>query len=178
MPIIVSGNAFRWFFSEQGTINTLLVSVGLISEPIHWLTDPSLVLFSLVIMSIWIGGPFNFVLLHTALRGVPSELYEVAAIDGAVGWQKLIYITIPVIKPVILVVLMLGTGYTMKTFNLVWITTEGGPANASHLFSTLAYQVTFRQYRFGFGASITNIMTLIILLLVFVYLLVGERRHR
>ncbi|MGQ9629312.1 MAG: carbohydrate ABC transporter permease [bacterium] len=169
LPLIASASVFKWFFSEQGTVNSLLLTMGLIRRPISWLTSPSIVIWTVTLVNIWLGIPFNFVLLHTGLRGIPSELYEAASVDGASGWQKTIYITIPLLKPVMIVVLMLGTIYTMKHFDIVWITTQGGPGNASHLFSTLSYQLAFRQYQFGFGAAIANVMVLIISILVLIY---------
>lgn len=176
LPLIVSAGAARWFFSEQGTINSLLLGMGLIADPINWLTNPSIVIWTIILVNIWIGIPFNFVLLHTGIRGIPTELYEVADIDGANRWQKLLYITVPMLKPVILIVLMLGTVYTIKHFDIVWIATQGGPANASHLFSTLSYQLAFRQYQFGLGAAVANIMVIIVLFLVVGYLFLSKER--
>lgn len=163
LPLIVSASAYRFFFSEQGIVNGLLLSLKLISAPINWLTDPSLVIWTVTFINIWIGIPFNFVLLHTGLKDVPKELYEAAEVDGAKGWQKLLYIIIPILKPVILTVLMMGTVYTIKHFDIVWIATQGGPANSSHLLSTLSYKLAFRDYEFGLGAATANVMVVIIL---------------
>lgn len=177
LPLIVSASAYRFFFSEQGIVNGLLLSLKLISAPINWLTDPSLVIWTLTFINIWIGIPFNFVLLHTGLKDVPKELYEAAEVDGAKGWQKLLYIIIPILKPVILTVLMMGTVYTIKHFDIVWIATQGGPANSSHLLSTLSYKLAFRDYEFGLGAATANVMVVIILFLVLGFgLLSNERR--
>ena len=117
-------------------------------------------------INIWIGIPFNYILLHTGLKEIPIELYEAASVDGAKGWHKLIYITIPMLKYVIITVLMLGFVYTIKHFDIVWIATQGGPANSSHLLSTLSYQLAFREYRFGMGAAVANVMVVIILIIV------------
>ncbi|NLY91960.1 MAG: sugar ABC transporter permease [Firmicutes bacterium] len=177
LPLIVSASAYRFFFSEQGIVNGLLLSLKLISAPINWLTDPSLVIWTVTFINIWIGIPFNFVLLHTGLKDVPKELYEAAEVDGAKGWQKLLYIIIPILKPVILTVLMMGTVYTIKHFDIVWIATQGGPANSSHLLSTLSYKLAFRDYEFGLGAATANVMVVIILFLVLGFgLLSNERR--
>lgn len=177
LPLIVSASAYRFFFSEQGIVNGLLLSLKLISAPINWLTDPSLVIWTVTFINIWIGIPFNFVLLHTGLKDVPKDLYEAAEVDGAKGWQRLLYIVIPILKPVILTVLMMGTVYTIKHFDIVWIATQGGPANSSHLLSTLSYKLAFRDYEFGLGAATANVMVVIILLLVLGFgLLSNERR--
>ena len=167
LPLIVSANAFKFFFSEQGIINAFLLSNNLITDPINWLTNPNLVIWTLTIINIWIGIPFNYVLLHTGLKEIPVELYEAASVDGAKGWHKLIYITVPMLKYVIITVLMLGFVYTIKHFDIVWIATQGGPANSSHLLSTLSYQLAFREYLFGMGSAVANIMVVIILAIVF-----------
>lgn len=168
LPLIVSANAFRFFFSSQGLVNGLLLNWGLISAPINWLTNPSLVIWTLIFINIWIGIPFNFVLLHAGLKEIPVELYEAAEVDGANWWQKLIYITISTLKPVIFTVLMLGIVYTVKHFDIVWIATRGGPANSSHLLSTLSYQLAFREYNFGFAAAVSNYMLFIIFIILFI----------
>ncbi len=166
LPLIVSANAFRFFFSEQGIVNAFLLSHNVIDKPIGWLTNPNLVIWTLTMINIWIGIPFNYILLHTGLKEIPIELYEAASVDGAKGWHKLIYITIPMLKYVIITVLMLGFVYTIKHFDIVWIATQGGPANSSHLLSTLSYQLAFREYRFGMGAAVANVMVVIILIIV------------
>lgn len=176
LPLLVSASAYRFFFAEQGIVNSLLISFKYIAAPINWLTDSSLVIWTVTLINIWIGIPFNFVLLHTGLKEIPKDLYEAAAVDGAKGWQRLLYITIPMLKPVTITVLMLGTVYTMKHFDVVWIATQGGPANASHLLSTLSYQFAFREYRFGLGSATTNVMVLIILLLVGGFSLFSKER--
>lgn len=168
-PLIVSASFFKWFMSEDGTINTVLKSIGFIDSSIGWLTDPSVVMWSVVAINVWLGVPFVFILLHTGLKNISQDLYEAANIDGASGFQKTFYITIPCLKPVILVTLMLGTVYTVKHFDIVWITTQGGPGNASHLFSTLSYQLALRDYQFSSGAVVANIMVLFVMGLVYLY---------
>jgi multiple sugar transport system permease protein len=99
------------------------------------------------------------------MRSIPIEVYEAAKIDGANSWKRMVHITLPMLKPVSAAVLMLGTIYTVKVFDLVWIMTGGGPANGTHLLSTYAYQVGFSLLNFGEAAAIATLMVLLVLLL-------------
>lgn len=161
LPIIVSGSFFRWLFDDQGMLNGFLHSWGLIDKPIAWITSAILPIFSVSIANIWLGIPFSFVLLYTGLRGIPSELHESADIDGANWWQKVLFIDIPLLKPVIVTTLTLGCIFTVKVFDLVWIITKGGPGGASHLLSTLSYSLAFDEFDFGKSSAVLVIMLLL-----------------
>lgn len=163
IPILVSGTVFKLFFMDMGLINRLLLSFKLISKVIPWITDGNVAIYSLIIANIWLGIPFNFIMLYTGLKGISEELYEASEIDGAVGIKKTLYITVPLLKPVIISTLLLGAIFTIKVFDLVWIITGGGPGNASHLFSTYSYQLAFGNYNFGLGSAVSVIMILIII---------------
>ena len=99
------------------------------------------------------------------MRSIPEDVYEAAKIDGASFWERVAYITMPLLKPVSVAVLMLGTIYTVKVFDVVWIMTGGGPANGTHLLSTYAYQVGFSVLNFGEAAAIATLLVLLVLLL-------------
>jgi len=161
LPIIVSGSFFRWLFSGRGMLNGFLLSWGLIDKPIHWITSQILPLFSVTIANIWLGIPFSFVLLYTGLTAIPLELFESAEIDGANWWQKVIFITVPLLRPVIIATLTLGSILTVKVFDLVWIITRGGPGEVSHLLSTLSYSLAFDKFQFGKASSVLVIMLLL-----------------
>lgn len=162
IPIVSSANVFRWLLNVNGPLNFALIGFGLTSQPVGWLTEPAYAIWAVTIANIWIGIPFNFVLLYTGLQGVPAEQYEAARIDGANAWNSLVYITLPWLKPVIASVLLLGTIYTSKVFDVVWIMTKGGPANASQVLATYTYQWSFDLYHFGPGSASAAIMFLII----------------
>lgn len=163
IPIVVSGAVFRWFFSgETGLVNCLLIGLGILEKPIPWLTNPSIVIYTLTLANIWLGIPFNFIMLFTGLQAIPLELYECAKVDGANEWQTMWYITIPLLRPMAILTILLGTIYTIKVFDLVWIMTAGGPGGASHLFTTLAYHFAFQRFRFGYSSAVVIIMMLII----------------
>ncbi len=162
-PSIVYGEFFRFLFGTDGILNNVLMSVGFIHDPINWITSSTLTIFSLTIANIWLGIPFNFALIYTGMKGLPAEVLEAADIDGASRRQKILYVILPMLKPVVFVTLMLGTIYTVKVFDLVWIVTQGGPANSSQLFSTLSYTFAFNTFDFGLAAATIVVMSLLII---------------
>jgi multiple sugar transport system permease protein len=172
-PVLTAANIFKGLFNEAGPINRLCQLVGL--GPFPWLADPSYAFPSTIVANIWIGFPFNFILLYAGMRSIPADIYEAAKIDGAAFWKRVAYITFPMLQPVSVAVLMLGTIYTVKVFDLVWIMTGGGPANGTHLLSTYAYQVGFSVLNFGEAAAIATLMVLLVLLLNLLQLLLQRR---
>ena len=172
-PVLTAANIFKGLFNEAGPVNRLCHLVGL--GPFPWLADPGYAFPATIVANIWIGFPFNFILLYAGMRSIPTDIYEAAKIDGATFWQRVAYITLPVLQPVSVAVLMLGTIYTVKVFDLVWIMTGGGPANGTHLLSTYAYQVGFSLLNFGEAAAIATLMVLLVLLLNLLQLLLQRR---
>lgn len=173
-PILTAANIFKGLFNEVGPINRLAQLIGL--GPFPWLADPSYALPATIVANIWIGFPFNFILLYAGMRSIPEDVYEAAKIDGAGFWQRVGFITMPMLKPVTVAVLMLGTIYTVKVFDIVWIMTGGGPANGTHLLSTYAYQVGFSVLNFGEAAAIATLLVLLVLLLNLVQFLLQRGR--
>jgi multiple sugar transport system permease protein len=172
-PILTAANTFKGLFNEAGPINHIGHLFGLPNFP--WLADPRLAFVATIVANIWIGFPFNFILLYAGMRAVPLEIYEAAKLDGAAYWKQVSHITIPMLKPVTVAVLMLGTIYTVKVFDLVWIMTGGGPANSTHLLSTYAYQTGFSVFNFGQAAAIATVMVLLILSLNLLQLLLQRK---
>jgi multiple sugar transport system permease protein len=145
LPLLVSASVWAWMLnSDSGVINWLLKSIGL--APIYWLTSPSWSLTAVLITNIWIGIPFNLVVLYSGLQAIPDELYEAAALDGASKWATFWRITFPLLRPVSAITLLLGLVYTLKVFDIIWVMTRGGPGDSS---MTLAIW----SYRLGFGGG-------------------------
>ncbi len=170
IPAVVVGIVFRWLFDGQvGVINWLLTTLNITQENIFWLADLQLALVA-VIINIWLGIPFNMALLLAGLQGIPDELYEAAEIDGASGGAKLRYVTLPLLRPALVATLLLGLIYTFKVFDVIWVTTQGGPFNATQVFSTVAFQMIFSQFLFGEGAAVLNTLFLILFCVSLLYL--------
>lgn len=163
LPVTVAGLLFKFMFaSKGGIINQLFMSLHLINAPLEWLLEPKLAMAAIVAANIWIGIPFNMMLLITGLTTIPEDIYESSNLDGANKFQTLFLITIPMIRPAIMSVLTLGFVYTFKVFDLVWVMTKGGPINATELVSTYAYKLSFEQFQFSSGAAAANILFLIL----------------
>lgn len=168
VPGIVGTSAWKWMFNDtNGFVNHLLKVFGL--APVEWLTSPTPALVSVIIVNIWIGIAFNFVLLHGGLQTISSDLYEAAAIDGASAWRRFWHVTLPGLRPVTGVLITLGMIYTLKQFDIIWILTKGGPGNASQLLSTWSYYQSFVNDDFGRGAAVSDFLFLISLVAVVVY---------
>ncbi len=170
LPGVVTGLILRLMFDpSSGMINQVLSDVGLIHTPIEWLSDTNLALPVVVLANIWVGIPFNMLLLHGGLQDIPKELYEAARVDGAGRLRTFRSITLPVMRPVIAVVLVLGFIYTLKAFDIVIILTGGGPINATQLLSTWTYTLSFGNLDFGQGAAVGTLMMLISLVCALAY---------
>ena len=170
IPMTVTALIFKLMFATDiGVVNYFLRSVGLISKNIEWLTSSKTAMLVVIIANIWIGIPFNTILISTGLTTIPQELYESAAIDGANGRQAFFRITVPLLRRTIESVLVLGFIYTFKVYDLVYVMTSGGPVNSTHLLSTYSYKQSFELFNYSVGSAVAN-MLLVILLLVIVYL--------
>lgn len=171
IPMTVTALIFKFMFStDVGIINYLLYSLGIISENIEWLTNPDIALGCVIFANVWIGIPFNTILLSTGLTTISQELYESAAIDGANGFQRFIKITLPLLRPTIESVLVLGFIYTFKCYDLIYVMTSGGPVNSTHLMSTYSYKLSFEMFDYSMGSAAANVLLVILLVVGMVYL--------
>ncbi|HEV3379733.1 MAG TPA: sugar ABC transporter permease [Trebonia sp.] len=165
LPLLITGFIFKFLLQTQaGALNQILLDARLISQPIGFLTSPDGAFASILIANVWIGIPFFTVLLYSALQDVPVELKEAALLDGANGWQRLTRVTLPIIRPVIEVVLVLGFVFTVKVFDVVIGLTQGGPANSTQLLATWAYNLSFQQFDYGQGAALNTVLLILALL--------------
>ncbi|MFF3328824.1 carbohydrate ABC transporter permease [Streptomyces sp. NPDC002888] len=178
LPLIVSASTWSWMFnSESGVVNYFLHFFGV--DAVGWLTSPDWALTSVIVANIWIGIPFNLVILYSGLQNIPPELYEAAALDGASAWQVFRRITFPLLRPVSAITLLLGLVYTLKVFDLIWIMTKGGPGDASSTLATWSYQLGFGTLlpKFGPGAAVGNLLILIALVFGLLYIRVQRRQE-
>ena len=177
IPLIVGSAAWRSLLEQDsGIINVTLENLGIIDNPIPWLTSPDVALLAVIMVNIWIGIPFNLTLLYSGLQDIPEELYEAGSLDGATGWKAFWHITWPNLRAVVSVLLMLGVIYTLKVLDIILGLTQGGPANATQTIATQSYQRSFVEFKFGQGAALSNILILISLVFAIVYLRATRRR--
>ncbi|MFH9659591.1 carbohydrate ABC transporter permease [Streptomyces sp. NPDC017248] len=161
VPMVVSGIVWRRILDQDtGVLNSFLDTLGLDGHT-PWLTSPHMALLSVILVNVWIGIPFNMVILYGGLQELPRELYEAAALDGASAWRTFRSVTLPMLRPVITVVLVLGFMSTVKLLDLILALTDGGPADATQTLGTLTYQNSFVRLDFGAGAVVGNVLILI-----------------
>ena len=178
LPIIVSGTTWQWMMdADAGVINRLLGVVGL--DPIWWLNSENS-LWAVIIANIWLGIPFNLVILYSGLQNISPDLYEAAAIDGAGRWRQFRHITFPLLKPVSAVTLLLGFVYTLKVVDIIWIMTTG--TGKSQTLATWAYSMAFGKgsaaiIKYSEASVVGSILLVIALAMGFVYLTVQRRQE-
>ena len=171
IPTVLSTLAWKWMFDPTfSVINWGLFRLGAIDHRINWLGDPDLALISVIIVNVWRGVPFFAISLLAGLQTISPELHEAAAIDGARPWQRFLHVTWPLLLPVTLVVMLFSVIQTFADFQLVYVLTGGGPANATQLFATYAYQIGIGTGLLSQGATISLAVFPVLLLVVIVQL--------
>jgi multiple sugar transport system permease protein len=176
IPVTVTALLFKFMLSSNGgVINTILVNMHLVSKPLDFLVSTNMAMPSVIGINIWIGIPFNMILLTTGLSNIPRSYYEAAQIDGANTIQRFFKITLPLMKASMLSVIILGVIYTFKVFDLIWVGTGGGPVDATEVLSTYAYRLSFKQYSFSKGAAAANILFAMLFIVGIIYIkLIGK----
>lgn len=171
MPMTVTALLFKFMLSpSNGIINDFLVALKLVKEPVGWLINADTAMWGAIITNSWVGIPFNMILLTTGLSSIPHDIYESADIDGANSLRKFWNITLPLLRPAILSVIILGFIYTFKVFDLIFVMTSGGPVNATEVLSTYSYQLSFKHYNFSQGSAVANILFICLFIVSLAYL--------
>ncbi|WP_051299630.1 carbohydrate ABC transporter permease [Arthrobacter castelli] len=170
IPPVVAVAIFTWLYEPQyGIINKLLVATGLIDEPISFLTEPGFVWLAIISVVVWNELPFAVLMFTAGLQMVPKDLYEAARIDGAAGFQLFRYITLPMLRSIIIVVALLTTIWTYNNFVFVWLMTRGGPGNSTQVMTTQLYAEGFLNFEIGSAAAFGVIMSLVMSLIALAY---------
>ncbi|HMA59691.1 MAG TPA: sugar ABC transporter permease [Halanaerobiales bacterium] len=163
--MVVVGIMWKWLYKGNGLLNYLLMSIGLINDPISWLTSTKYALYSVMAVTIWKGLGYYMVIYLAGLQSIPEELYEVSKIDGANWWQKHLYVTIPLLKPSILLVTILSSIAAMKVFTEVYVMTKGGPINSSKTLVFYIYEKAFENLNLGYAAAMGFVLFIVIFIL-------------
>jgi len=168
---VVVATVWRLMLYPGGVVNGLLSQLGLMdmAQPLNWLGEPGLALPAVILINVWAGYPFSLLMMLAALLSVPQSLYEAADVDGANGVQKFIKITIPMIKPVIASVALLDAIWSFRLFDLVFLTTGGGPLNATHVLATYTYRLSFESFEFGRASALSVMLLLFTMVLTIFY---------
>ena len=157
IPAALSTLGWWWMFDPTySALNWLFDLVG--GPHIAWLSDPNWARFCVILVNIWIGTPFFMIMYLAALKSVPAELYEVAAVDGASAWQKLVYVTLPMMRNIIAITALFSLIVTFANYDIVRVLTAGGPRNMTHILATYAFRVGIESGDLPLGASVSLVM--------------------
>jgi len=179
LPVAVTGIVWGWILHpEYGALNRVLNSVGLSRLAVNWLGDPRYALYTVMGIMVWIQLGYPIVMFMSGLQRIDPELYEAADLDGATWWQRFRKITVYLIRPEFYVVLITTTIAALKIFGQVFVLTRGGPSNATLVPSYFAYKNFFEKAQVGYGSAISTVLTVIIIVLAFVFLRLQNRAER
>ncbi|HSF06918.1 MAG TPA: sugar ABC transporter permease [Methylomirabilota bacterium] len=171
VPTVLSTFAWRWMFDPTfSVLNWLLYQAGFITVKLPFLSDGTWALSCAIVVNTWRGMPFFAITLLAGLQTVNPDLHEAASLDGANGWQRFWHVTLPLLKPVTIVVVVFSIIQTFSDFQLIYVLTGGGPANSTHLLATYAYQVGVATGLLGEGAAISLFMLPVLFIVVWIQL--------
>jgi ABC-type sugar transport system permease subunit len=176
MSFVVVGILWSWIFNNEfGLVNNLLRATGLSGVAIDWLGDPRLALFSLIIVDIWKWYGFHLVIFLAGLQAIPAELYDAARVDGASRWRQFTQITLPLLGPVTIVNITLSLMGALNVFDIPYVMTEGGPANATNVLALHIYLEAFKFNRIGYGTALSYALLALVTAIVLVQLRLMRR---
>jgi multiple sugar transport system permease protein len=171
IPGVVVGLIWEWLYQPNyGVINDLLINAGWLHDRIAWLSNPDLAMAAVVFTNVWRGIPFFAIMLLAGLQAVPDELYEAARIDGAGVWARFWHVTLPLMRPIIVVATATRIIWTFNYADLIFVMTSGGPANATQITSTYTLMQAYANLDFGYAAALSVVLLLVMLAFTAAYL--------
>lgn len=178
VPDVVAGIVWKWVLNPlYGVLNDVLLRIGVIANPLEWLTDPRLVMPSVILANVWRGFPFVMIIFLAGLQSIPTELYEAAAIDGAGTVKRFRYVTLPGLRRVMIVALALDTIWETRRFGLVQAMTGGGPGTMTEVLSTQVFKQYFQFFKFEYASAMAIAMTGLLLLVSIPYVRMVVRQE-
>lgn len=167
---------FKSLFATDGIVNSILMNIHLVSEPIQWLTNPIAAKVLIIIAITWRWTGYNMVFYLSGMQGIDDSIYESAQIDGASAFARFRYITLPMLKPIILFTTINSTIGTLQLFDEVVNITDGGPANATITISQYIYNTMFKyNSNFGYASAISYVIVILVVVLSFIQMKVGDK---
>lgn len=175
---VVIGIIWKWIYDGQtGVLNGVLYALGIVPEYVPWMSEGVRALTLTAIAHIWAAAPGSSLLLLAGLQAIPPNLYNASKIDGANAWQRFWRVTLPWLRPMLLLAVILSTIGGLMTFDLIYVMTRGGPGSATTVFSWLGYTTTYQFFRFGEGTAILYVLTLACLVLAYFYVKLLHREQ-
>jgi multiple sugar transport system permease protein len=179
IPTVVTAKMWDWMYQpELGVLNYFLRASGLTTEPVNWLGTPALAIHAAIVADVWKTTPFVVILLLAGLALIPSDVYRAAALDGASAWQTFRHVTLPLLRPILMVVVVFRMIDALRAFDLLYVMTGGGPADTTETLSIYAYKMLFQTLQFGYGSAIGVVMFMLVALVSLFQLWVGRRDSR
>ncbi|MBX3085143.1 MAG: sugar ABC transporter permease [Anaerolineae bacterium] len=174
LPTVVAGNIWALMLdSRLGVINDILVKMGLLTNYRAWFAEPSTAFPTVIMIGLWQGFPFFTLLLLAGLHGIADDLYEAAAVDGANRWERFWFITLPMLRPVIVAVTVLRTIGLVNSPDLIVILTSGGPGHGTEVLSSYGFLTAYAQFDFGYAGAISVVMLILLMIFTAVYVRVS-----
>ena len=170
VPTVVVVIIWRWLLSSSGVVNYLLMTLGLVEQPIGFFSSPQAASLSVILINAWRWFPFMAVTVLAALQGIPQELYEAAAVDGATARQRFWRISLRLLQPVLFVLGLVGTLLSFNVFDVIWLLTGGGPSSATTTLPVLIYDTAFTKYRLSQAAAISVVAGVALLLFALLFI--------
>jgi ABC-type sugar transport system permease subunit len=171
IPTVVAALLWRFMFESQaGIVNAALVSAGVVDEPVVWFVRAATAWVPVVLADVWKATPFVALLLLAGLQGIDRSLYEAAAVDGAGRWWQLRHITLPLLRPTILVALVFRTLDAFRVFDLIYVMTGGGPGTSTEPIALYTFDALLQNLRFGYGAALSVVVFLVTFTLALLYI--------
>ena len=169
LPSVVIALMWRWIYDPNtGVLNDILIYLSVVQSAVPWLADPDLALYAIIATLTWQGFPFFAVMILAGLQGIPRSHYEAASIDGAGKWTSFIYITLPLITPVIFFNLIMQMVQAFQEFNGPYIITQGGPLKSTYLLPIYIYDEAFKRFDMGYASAIAWVLFVIIMALTLI----------
>jgi multiple sugar transport system permease protein len=179
VSLTMTAVVWRWALNgESGMLNSALMGLGIINTNIQWLASASTAFPMQVLIGILVTIPFTTTIFLGGLSSIPDDLYEAAALEGATPFQQFREITFPLLKPFINIAIVLNTIYVFNSFPIIWVTTQGGPANSTDILVTHLYKLAFRIGKLGEAAAVSLVMFAILLVFTFIYVRLAMRENR
>lgn len=179
ISLTMTGIIWRWtLHQESGMLNATLQDLGIISERVAWLASAGIAFPVEIVIGILVSIPFTVTVFLGGLSSLPADIFEAARIDGARPWQRWRYLTLPLMRPFINIVLVLNFIYVFNSFPLIWVMTQGDPANSTDILVTWLYKLAFRYGELGLAASLSVVMFAILFCCTVVYAILAMRNER
>jgi multiple sugar transport system permease protein len=177
IPDVATALLWKWLYADEfGVLNFVLMRLGLVTTPVTWLANPNMAMPAVILVQIWKLYPVMFIVLLAALQNVPKELYEAATIDGAGLWQRFRFVTMPFIRSTSIIITLLASIWTFQAFDIVYLLTGGGPADATKILPTYVYDKAFWGLEMGYAAAVALLMMVGLLIISIAYLLAYRSR--